>query len=120
LSLLAVLLLVLPAAAGAPRILPSQDAWPVWAPDGRSIAFTRIDSSGMTLELLRLGTRPVAIARNAYQLEPSWSPDSTSIAYQAGGSVFVKTIGVGALRIGAGGHPPPVRRSPGSSTGAWS
>jgi len=117
-SLVTVLVLVLPAAAAAPRILPSQDAWPVWSPDGHSIAFTRIDSSGMTLELLRLGTRPVAVARNAHQLEPSWSPDSTRIAYQAGGSVFVRTIGGRAVRIGAGGAPaygPSVARVAGGS-----
>lgn len=117
-ALAAVLVLVLPASAATPRILPSQDAWPVWSPDGRSIAFTRIDSAGMTLEVVRPGKRPVAIARSAYQLEPSWSPDSTRIAYQSNGSVFVATIGGGAVRIGAGGSPaygPSVARIVGGS-----
>lgn len=103
--LVAVLVLALPATAARPRILAVQDAWPVWAPDGRSIAFTRIDSTGMTLEVLRLGGRPVAIAHNAYQLEPSWSPDGKRIAYQARGSVFVTTLGGATTRLGPGGAP---------------
>jgi hypothetical protein len=101
----ALLVLALPASAAAPRILAAQDAWPVWSPDGRSIAFTRIDSSGMTLEVLRPGGRPVAIARNAYQLEPSWSLDGSRIAYQSHGSVFVATLGGATSRLGPGGAP---------------
>jgi dipeptidyl aminopeptidase/acylaminoacyl peptidase len=103
--LVAALVLALPAPAARPRILPVQDAWPVWSPDGRSIAFTRIDSTGMTLEVVRLGGRPVAIARNTYQLEPSWSPDGKRIAYQARGSVYVKTLGGDTARLGRGGAP---------------
>jgi dipeptidyl aminopeptidase/acylaminoacyl peptidase len=85
------LVLALPASAAKPRILPAQDAWPVWSPDGSSIAFTRIDSSGMTLELLRLSSpRTVTvIAHNTYQLEPSWSPDGSALAFQAHGGVYV-------------------------------
>jgi dipeptidyl aminopeptidase/acylaminoacyl peptidase len=97
------LVLALPAAAAAPRILPAQDAWPVWSPDGSSIAFTRIDSSGMTLELLRLASprRVTAIARNTYQLEPSWSPDGRALAYQAHGGVYVWRAADGKATGGA-------------------
>ena len=87
--LVAVLVLALPATAARPRILAPQDAWPVWSPDGRSIAFTRIDATGMTLEVLRLGGRPVAIGHNAFQLEPSWSPDGRALAFQAQGGIYV-------------------------------
>ncbi len=104
-ALLAILLLAVPATAAPRRVLPSQDAWPVWSPDGRSIAFTRIDEAGMTLEIVRPGSRPVAIARSPFQLEPSWSPDGTRIAYQSGGSVFVTTLGGRTIRIGPGGAP---------------
>ncbi|HST18303.1 MAG TPA: hypothetical protein VLK36_11580 [Gaiellaceae bacterium] len=103
--LVAVLVLALPATAARPRTLAAQDAWPLWSPDGRSIAFTRIDSAGMTLEVLRLGGRPVAIARNTYQLEPSWSPDGKRIAYQAHGSVYVAPLGGATVRVGPGGAP---------------
>jgi dipeptidyl aminopeptidase/acylaminoacyl peptidase len=116
--LVAVLVLALPATAARPRTLAAQDAWPVWSPDGRSLAFTRIDSTGMTLEVLRLGVRPVAIARNGYQLEPSWSPDGKRIAYQSNGSVYVATLGGATTRIGPGGAPaygPSVARVVGGS-----
>ncbi len=79
------------AAATTSRILPSQDAWPVWSPDGTLIAFTRIDGNVMTLDVLALGRfwSVRTVARNRGQLEESWSADSTKLAYTAGGRVYV-------------------------------
>jgi len=60
LLLAALVALAAPASASAPRILASQDLFPVWSPDGTKIAFTRIERIGI----------------------PAWSPDSRSIAFQ--------------------------------------
>jgi Tol biopolymer transport system component len=96
-----------PAAASTARILPYQDAWPVWSPDGTQIAFTRIQRPAlMELDVVNLRTHTVTkIAQNSFQLLPSWSPDGTTLAYQAGGAVYVSDLNGVKRRIGAGGAP---------------
>jgi dipeptidyl aminopeptidase/acylaminoacyl peptidase len=82
-----------PAAAAPLRILPSRDAWPVWSPDGRKLAFTRIANGTMDLYVARADTNQQRrIARNHGQLEPSWSPDSTELAYTSGGRIYVADL----------------------------
>jgi hypothetical protein len=84
------LLLAAPASATTTRILPTQDAWPVWSPGAGRIAFTRISSNEMTLQILTLGKHStvVEVAHSAGQLSPSWSSDGTVLAYASGGSIY--------------------------------
>jgi len=109
LALIGLMLLVaVPADAAAPRILPLQDAWPTWSPDGTKIAFTRIHSAGnlMELELVDLSTHRVAkLAQSRWQPQPSWSPDGTKLAYQSGGSIYVTDVNGRKRRIGPGASP---------------
>jgi dipeptidyl aminopeptidase/acylaminoacyl peptidase len=107
LFLAALLVTAVPAAASTTRILPYQDAWPVWSPDGTQIAFTRIQGPAlMELDVVNLRTHAVTrIAQNSFQLQPSWSPDGTKLAYQAGGAVYVTDLNGVKRRIGAGGAP---------------
>jgi hypothetical protein len=99
LVVLAVLLATaVPASATTSRILPLQDAWPVWSPTGGRIAFTRISANSMALEILRLGAHSsvTQVARNAGQLSPSWSSDGTRLVYSAGGRIYVVTADGGS------------------------
>lgn len=106
--LLCLLVLAAPASAAAPRVLATEDAWPAWSPDARSIAFTRIHVGRNLMELyvLDVRTRTVTkLAQNSFQLQPSWSPDGKTIAYQSGGSVWVASLDGAKRRIGPGGAP---------------
>jgi Tol biopolymer transport system component len=90
---LALLALAVPASATTTRILPPQDAWPVYSPSGTQIAFTRIYGNSMTLELVDLKSGKVrALARNGGQLEPSWA-QSGALAYTSFGHVYVLADG---------------------------
>jgi Tol biopolymer transport system component len=95
LIVLAVLLATaVPASATTARIIASQDAWPVYAPDARHIAFTRIYQSHMQLLTFDTSSGDVtAIGSNAGQLEPSWSGDGTQIAYTSGGILWIALAG---------------------------
>jgi WD40-like Beta Propeller Repeat len=89
----ALLVLAVPASATTTRILPPQDAWPVYAPSGSQIAFTRIYGNSMALEIVDLkGGSVRTVARNAGQLEPSWSR-SGALAYTSFGHVYVLADG---------------------------
>src|SRR4051794_11960659 len=86
-----VCVLAVPASAAKLPILASQDWWPVFSPDGGSIAFTRVDGQGrvFTLDVVPArGGRVVRLAQAGSQLLPSWSPDSSHLAYQAGGRIY--------------------------------
>jgi dipeptidyl aminopeptidase/acylaminoacyl peptidase len=108
LVVLALLVTALPASAATARVLAYQDAWPTWSPDGHTIAFTRIHAPGNLMELEVVDTRThrvTKLAQNAFQLLPSWSPDGTKLAYQAGGSVYVTDLHGVKQRVGSGGAP---------------
>jgi Tol biopolymer transport system component len=87
----ALVVLAVPASAARLPILATQDLWPVFAPDGRHVAFTRVNGQGRvyTLEVLDAQTgRVVPIGSNQGQLSPSWSTEGR-IAYASGGSLYV-------------------------------
>lgn len=106
--LLCLLVLAAPASAAAPRVLATVDAWPLWSPDRRSIAFTRIHPGRNLMELYVLDVKThtvTKLAQNSFQLQPSWSPDGKSIAYQAGGEVYVTGLDGTKRSLGKGGAP---------------
>lgn len=122
LGLIVVLLVcALPASAAKLPILASHDWWPVYSPDDQWIAFTRVGGQGreFALEVVpaRGGGRVVQIAKASSQLMPSWSPDSSSLAYQSGGSIYTITRTGGDRRLVATGLFPDW--SPDSSTVAF-
>ncbi len=92
--MLALLVFALPASAARLPIVASRDWWPVFSPDAGSIAFTRVNGQGrvFTLEVVPAKGGPVVqLARASSQLMPSWSPDSTHVAYQAAGRIWIVT-----------------------------
>src|SRR5262245_46427442 len=99
----------LPASAARLPVLASHDWWPVFSPDGSRIAFTTVNGQGrvFTLQVANASTHRVTkLAQARFQLLPSWSPDSTKLAYQSGGRVW--TVGVdgsGRRELHAGGAP---------------
>jgi WD40 repeat protein len=87
----AVLVLAVPASAARLPILASQDLWPVFAPDGRHLAFTRVNGQGRVFALEVLDTqtqRIVPIGSSPAQIVATWSSDGR-IAYAAGGGLYV-------------------------------
>ena len=102
LGLIGALLLIcaLPASAAKLPILASHDWWPVYSPDSRSIAFTRVNGQGrvFTLEVVTPGGRVLQLAEASSQLSPSWSPDSSHLAYQSGGRIYTVARGGSGLR----------------------
>src|SRR4051794_14010838 len=102
----ALLLLAVPASAARLPVLASHDWWPVYSPNGKWIAFTNVNGQGrvFTLQVASpTSHRVTKLAQSRSQLLPSWSPDSTEIAYQSGGSVWtVGADGTGRRRLHAG------------------
>ena len=76
----------------------------------QSIAFTRVNGQGrvFTLEVVAAGGegRVVRLAQASSQLLPSWSPDSSRIAYQSGGRIYtVARDGSGRRFVTTGLYP---------------
>jgi hypothetical protein len=89
---LAFLTLAVPASAAHAPITASRDWWPVWSPNDRDIAFTRINGTGRVFQLLIYHVfmhRSTLVGTNAGQLSPSWSPDSTKLMYSSGGILYI-------------------------------
>jgi Tol biopolymer transport system component len=64
--------------------------WPVAAPGGAHIAFTKVYSQRMELDVLDMKTqRTVQIGTSPGQLSPTWSPSGDRLAYAAGGVLYV-------------------------------
>jgi Tol biopolymer transport system component len=102
-----------PASATTSRILAPMDWWPVWSPNGKQIAFTRIYPNQQQLWVLTLaGGRGVHIGTSASQLRPSWSADGTRLAYASGGVVYtVRANGTGKARYATQAFAPAWRPS---------
>jgi Tol biopolymer transport system component len=86
-------------------IVASQDWWPVWSPDARYVAFTRVSGRTMTLEVLDVSAhRTFRIAANHGQLSPSWA-NSGRIAFSLGGRIYsANPDGSNRLQITSSGH----------------
>ncbi|HLK44755.1 MAG TPA: hypothetical protein VKT18_02145 [Acidimicrobiales bacterium] len=83
--LLAVVSSTLPASAARLPILASQDLWPVYAPDGRHVAFTVAQGRMFQLDVVDAQTKRVSVVGQAAgQLSPTWSTDGR-LAYASGG-----------------------------------
>lgn len=97
-------LIVLLAAAHLP-ILPAQDWWPVFSPDGTKLAFTEVEQRTMTLEVVDLSTkRTVRIAANQSQLSPSWASDGR-LAFSLGGRIHTSDAnGANRAAVTSAGH----------------
>jgi hypothetical protein len=112
LGVIAILLvLAVPAAAARLPILAPHDWWPVSSPNGKLLAFTEVNGQGrlFTLQVASLTApkqAPRRLAQSSYQLLPSWSPDSTKVAYQSGGRIWtVGAAGTGRHEVAAGLYP---------------
>jgi len=73
--------------------------WPVAAPGGAHVAFTKVYSQHMELDVLDVRSRRVVhLGTNAGQLFPTWSRDGSHLAYASGGVLYV------AAADGSGKH----------------
>ena len=64
--------------------------WPVAAPGGSHVAFTKVYSQRMELDVLDVRTqRTIRIGTSAGQLSPTWSPGGGQLAYASGGVLYV-------------------------------
>jgi Tol biopolymer transport system component len=78
------------------------DRQPVWAPDGRRVAFVQ---NGASLVLLDRGRERV-VAQQAGLSTPTWSPDGHRLAFAAGIAVWVIDLGRPGRRGLVGGSQP--------------
>ena len=101
----ALVVLAVPASAARLPIVASQDWWPVFSPNGREIAFTRVEQRTMTLEVFDLSrTRTYRIAENQSQLSPSWSSDGR-LAFSLGGRIYTSDAnGTNRAAVTSAGH----------------
>lgn len=103
---------------GARITAPNQDSGPSWSPDGRRLAFARVDEIFVRDEHGR-PRKLAGEAGTAWYREPAWSPDGRRIAYAAGawGSYIysIRPDGSGLRRLTHGGPDGSFDESP-----AWS
>ena len=78
------------------------DREPVWAPDGRMVAFVQ---NGASLVVLDRGRERV-VAQQAGMSSPTWSPDGHRLAYAAGAAVWVIDVRRPGRRGLVGGSQP--------------
>ena len=74
---------------------PGAYLWPTLSPDGRRIAFTRVDSGHSAVWIADTQTgrlSPLSPAGTGTQITPIWSPDGRSVFFREGGSLTVVSI----------------------------
>jgi serine/threonine protein kinase len=73
---------------------PNLKARPAWSPDGATLAYARLNHSGLwdVWEVAALGGAPRRIILNAS--DPAWSPDGRSLAYEStsSGALWISGI----------------------------
>jgi Tol biopolymer transport system component len=82
-------LYALPAAGGRPRALTNnwaEEETPVWSPDGRLIALTRMQGRQPWVAVLRPGGKSRLLMRGR---EPAWSPDGGQLAFTRAGDIYI-------------------------------
>jgi TolB protein len=82
---------------------------PVWAPDGRRFAFTRLGAGrgGIYVQTIATGeTAQVPGTETALNITPAWSPDGRTVAYahsdERGTDIFTAVLGGGLQRLTVG------------------
>ena len=82
---------------------------PMWAPDGRRFAYTRLGAGrgGIYVQTLATGeTTQVPGTETALNITPAWSPDGRTIAYahsdERGTDIFTSVLGGGTQRLTVG------------------
>lgn len=93
----------------------NQDREPSWSPNGRLLAFYRVDESRRSVQVFRVradgtGLRKLTSLRKANAIDPVWSPDGRRIAYVREGVYgdeiwTMKADGSDHQRVGAGNQP---------------
>jgi len=97
-----------PRAGGAPELLPIAqepgDAYADLSPDGRRVAFVRVDNQAEHVYLANIGGGPARRLTTVPGSVPNWSPDGRWIAFArdrsySGGVLVVRSDGSGLRRL---------------------
>lgn len=96
-------LYALPAGGGRPQPLTNnwaKEETPVWSPDGRLIALTRLKGRQPWVAVLRPGAKSRLLTRGR---DPAWSPDGGQLAFTRAGDIFVvSSSGAGERMVTSG------------------
>src|SRR5213596_1426911 len=114
-ALLGLVLVSLPFAGTADSASGFRDLYPVFAPDGGTVAFIRVPQSGGDAAIMLVGAdgRGLRALVDVWAGGLAWSPDSQSLAYAAAGDVWRIDLVTGAIaRLTSG--------APGAWQPAWS